>query len=256
VEKTPLIYTPNMIPNDKQNKLILTYIYICEFYDSGLKYHCQRHSNNNKPQFTDQEVMTVYLFTVDQQRYFSIKEIYTFAKEYLADWFPKLPSYQAFNNRINNLCNAFKILSEQIIENFLPNDCNLDVSLTDSFPIITCKGRNRTAKVAPEITAKGYCSTKDMYYQGVKIHALAFRRSGSIPFPESLFFSSADVNDLTAFKEAFGDALGNRTVYGDKSYGDKEFFSEKETSQNFTILTPIKLVKGKTETIRQREKNL
>jgi hypothetical protein len=62
-------------------------------------------------------------------------------------------------------------------------------------------------KVAPEFTAKGYCSTKNMYYQGMKLHALVWRRPGSIPFPESIFFSSADVNDLTAFKEAFGETL-------------------------------------------------
>jgi len=31
-------------------------------------------------------------------------------------------------------------------------------------PIITCAGKNKVGKVAAEITSKGYCSTKNMYY--------------------------------------------------------------------------------------------
>jgi hypothetical protein len=198
--------------------------------------------------------MTVYLFTTDRQRYFSCKEIHTFAKEYMLDWFPKLPSYQAFNNRINNLWSAFKVLAERIIGDFLPADCDPDISLTDSFPIMTCKGRNRTGKVATELTSKGYCSTKEMYYHGMKLHALNYRRPHRIPFPESLIVTSAEVNDLTAFKQAFGESLFNRTVYGDKSFSDREYFAEKEVSNNFTMLTPVKLVKGEPENIRQRER--
>ncbi len=35
-------------------------------------------------------------------------------------------------------------------------------------PIVTCKGKNREGKVAMEITSKGYCSTKNMYYYGIE----------------------------------------------------------------------------------------
>ena len=35
-------------------------------------------------------------------------------------------------------------------------------------PIITCCGRNRTGKVARDIADKGYCSTKNLYYHGLK----------------------------------------------------------------------------------------
>lgn len=72
-------------------------MYICDVYNNSLKPHCQRFSNNSAPVFTDEEVITVYLFCGSYQRYFSIKEIHTFAKEYLLSWFPKLPSYQTFN---------------------------------------------------------------------------------------------------------------------------------------------------------------
>ncbi|MFO7658438.1 MAG: transposase, partial [Bacteroidales bacterium] len=32
-------------------------MYICDIYDSELKFSCQRFSNNNQPEFTDQEVL-------------------------------------------------------------------------------------------------------------------------------------------------------------------------------------------------------
>jgi hypothetical protein len=69
----------------------------------------------------------------------------------------------------------------------MPADCDKEISLVDSLPIITCAGRNR--KVVPEITSKGYCSTKNMYYQELELHALTSRREGKILFPDSLMFT-------------------------------------------------------------------
>lgn len=44
-------------------------MYICDVYESSLKF------------YTNQELLTV-------QRYFSINEIHTFTKAYLLSWFP------------------------------------------------------------------------------------------------------------------------------------------------------------------------
>jgi len=242
-----------MIPNDKKSKLVSIYQYVSDLHDSEWKYVCQRYSNNAKPEFTDQEIMTIYLFTTSQQRYYTIKEIYTFAKEYLLSWFPKLPSYQQFNNRLNRLSGAIQQLSSNLTRTFIPEGCDLGVSLVDSLPIVTCKGRNRSGKVALEIADKGYCSTKNMFYHGMKLHALAFRRKGGIPFPEYLTCTPASVNDLEAFKSAFGDNLIDRVVFGDKSYRDKDYFQEKEATNNLTMLTPHKNVKGESDVIRMRE---
>lgn len=33
-------------------------MYICDVYESSLKFYCQRFSNNNHPIFTDQELLT------------------------------------------------------------------------------------------------------------------------------------------------------------------------------------------------------
>ena len=244
-----------MTSKRKELKLIKIYMYICDLYDSELKYYCHRQSNNNNPVFSDQEIMTIYLFAGHCQKYFQITDIHSFAKEYLFSWFPKLPSYQAFNNRLNMLSEAFKVLSQRLTSSSIPQDCNLDISLVDSFPIITCAGRNRVGKVATEITNKGFCSTKNQYYYGLKLHALAFRRPKRIPFPESLIFTGAGENDLTAFKQIWGDNISNRTIFGDKIYSDFEYFSDqKKQKQNIEMLTPVKTIKGQSEQEKQRNK--
>ena len=48
-------------------------MYICDIYQSSLKFYCQRFSNNATPIFTDQELLTVYLFCGAYQRYFQSK---------------------------------------------------------------------------------------------------------------------------------------------------------------------------------------
>jgi hypothetical protein len=61
-----------MIPREKEFKLIVIYMYICDLYDNELKFYCHRYSNNANPAFTDQEIMTIYLFTGYCQKYFRI----------------------------------------------------------------------------------------------------------------------------------------------------------------------------------------
>ena len=243
-----------MISKDKASKFVFIYLYISNLYDKELKFYCQRFSNNAKPKFTDIEILTTYLFVVSEQRYTQVKEVYNFIKDYWLDWFPDLPTYQAYNARLNNLVPAWQHLLEHLFVWFIPEDCDLNISLVDSFPVVTCKGRNRTAKVAREITDKGYCSTKNMHYYGLKLHNLGFRRKGTIPFPEMLAFSPASANDYKIFAQEFDPYLADRTVFANKIYMDDEFFTHREQSQNYQILTPVKLVKGEPDCIRQREK--
>lgn len=241
-----------MIPEVKKLKLVALYFYICHMYDSELKYICKRFSNNDQPAFTDQEVLTIYLFVMHAEQRFKVKQIYNFASEYLRSWFPLLPSYEAFDMRINRLGEALKHLATQILSGNCPESCHFDVSLLDSLPIITCSGK-RTARVAKEITDKGYCSTKSMYYYGLKLHALAYHHPDHLPFPESIVVTPASENDLNVYKQNWSD-IANRFFYGDKIYNDNEFFKKVVESKNSVMLTPIKAVKNQAECIKHRDK--
>ena len=233
-----------MIRKDKEDKLIEVYLYVCQEYETNLQFYCQRFSNNDQPEFTDQEIMTIYLFVINQEQRFKIKQIYQFAQEYLFTWFPKLPSYSAFNNRLNQLSEAFRHLTGLLFDQFKPTDCSENESLLDSLPIITCSGK-RSGKVAPEITAKGYCSTKSMFYYGLKLHSLAFRRNNQLPFPEQLLITPASENDLNVFKQAWG-SIENRTFYGDKIYLNEEYFALVQNNHNSVMLTPVKGIKNQS----------
>lgn len=57
-----------MIHQTLATKLIKIYDYICKKYESSLKFHCERFSNNCRPEFTDEEVLTIYLFTVYEEK--------------------------------------------------------------------------------------------------------------------------------------------------------------------------------------------
>jgi hypothetical protein len=241
-----------MIPKVKELKLIAIYLHICNLYNTELKYSCARFSNNFNPEFTDQEVLTIYLFSMHIEQRFKINQIYEYADGYLRSWFPRLPSYVAFNMRVNRLSETFKILAINLIENYQPSDCLKDKSLLDSLPIITCSGK-RNGKVAREITDKGFCSTKGIFYYGLKLHALGYVRPNKLPFPEQLQLTPASENDLNVFKQAWS-AIENRTFFGDKIYNDHDYFENTFRVKHSIMLTPIKGVKGQSEVIKMREK--
>ena len=243
--------TFNMTPKDKDAKLIKIYFFICDKFEE-LHYYCERFSNNKEPEFTDQEVMTLYLYVMYHQGHTKIKDIHRFACEYLRDWFPKLVSYQAFNNRLNRLSGAFNRLVDILRRDSIPDDCIFDQSLLDSMPIVTCSGR-RLGKVAPELTDKGRCPSKGMYYYGMKLHALGFRRLGKLPYPQEILFTPASVNDINVYKQAWAQ-MKNRTFFGDKIYMDHQLNQQIMIEHNSEMYTPVKAVKGMADVIKKRDK--
>ena len=140
-----------------ENQLIQLYLLVCQIYDnqSSLKY--QRLSNF-KPRFTDQELVTVYLFGHLNGLY-QKKAIYRLTRNYWAAWFPALPSYQAFSNRLNNLESSFQIISRQLLKALATGQTTEVDHLVDSFPIMLAKsGFARRASVAREFASIGYCA--------------------------------------------------------------------------------------------------
>ena len=80
-----------------------------------------------------------------------------------------------FHYRLNRMAGAVTELSSLLLGMFKPSDCQEDTVIVDSMPIITCCGRSRTGKVARDIADKGYCSTKNLYYHGLKLHMVGYR---------------------------------------------------------------------------------
>ena len=67
-----------MILKYKATRLLRIYLYICDMNEQCLKCHCQKYSNNSKPLFSDEEILTIYLFVKYELKYTHIKGIHNF----------------------------------------------------------------------------------------------------------------------------------------------------------------------------------
>jgi hypothetical protein len=207
-------------------------------------------SNNYSPLFTDQEVITMYLFGIMQRR-FTVKDSYAYIVNHWLDWFPNLPSYQAYNKRLNDLYWQFEVIARELMSSLSYKDCSPDVSLADCLPIILSK-RPYQAKVALQVADKGSnpmsshrhvrCSTKNLYYHGLKLHFLGADTYKALPRAQYMGFSQASANDLTVLKPILSQLKACKVI-GDKIYACQAF-NQQVSSQQVEILTPVKLKKG------------
>lgn len=213
----------------------------------------QRQSNNFRPKFTDEECITVYLWGIAQRR-FEQKAIYTYVKNHLNDWFPDLPSYQAFSRRLGMLAPAFQRLAEVWMKQLNAHEQTELAFVVDSCPIILAKQRRSShAKVARDVCSKSYCSSRNEWYYGVKLHAFAMRHTGRLATPCCLILSSADENDLTAAKQIMDNhrPIENGILYADKAYCDEEWKTYLAKEFSVEIRTPRK--KKKYDTLRSED---
>jgi hypothetical protein len=226
----------------KHLQLIKLYCAVCYHYNSALVTQAQRCSNNFCPKFTDEECITTYIWGLHNQK-FEVKACYEFIKDYYGDWFPDLPSYQAYNNRICFLSDAFKMLASILLcEVGLDRD-HSDF-LNDSIPIVVAGSkRSGRAKTAGELCNKGYCASKDMWYYGVKLHTFAQCNYKKMPTPALMTVSKASEHDLPIAKELLSDVV-NINFFGDCAFIDKEWQTYMLVEKNVKIFTPIKLKKG------------
>jgi hypothetical protein len=115
--------------------------------------------------------------------------------------------------------------------------------LMDSFPVALAKqGHRFKAKVAPELAASGFCSTKKLYYYGVRVHVVGRAQAGTLPRPEYIGVTGAHAHDGKIFDQ-IRPALTNNVLYGDKAY-QRPDAEEIHRTQNLTVLTPVKKQKG------------
>jgi len=233
-------------------QLIALYYHICECYDTQLRWCCQRHSHNSlEPAFSDEELLTIYIYVMLFEEKYKIKAIWRHAAVYLQTWFPTLPSYQAFNARLNRLADAFPSLVEYFLSK-TDTDTAQEINLVDSLPIMLCSAK-RKAKVARDLSDKGYCSTKGMHYYGVKLHVIAKQVPQALPTPEFVGVTPASTHDLTAVRPILPQLAG-RALFGDKIYADKPLNEYLQQYQDTVIYTPVKLIKGQSELERKRKK--
>lgn len=235
-----------------ENQLIQLYLLVCQIYDSQSCLKYQRFSNF-KPRFSDQELITVYLFGHLNGLY-QKKAIYCFTRNYWAAWFPALPSYQAFNRRLNLLEQAFHSIGAGLLKRLDGKRAAELDHLIDSMPVMLASGSfSRRACVARDVANQGYCAAKRLHFHGVRLHFIASRRAGRLPLPKQIWLREAAAHDLTSIKErrVF---LPDSTVFGDKAFCDAALKLEFK-KQNTEFLVPKKKPKGKELKPFEKEQN-
>ena len=128
--------------------------FICSSADAGpprLHAVAQRQSNNSDPEFTDEEVLTIYLFGLIRKRE-TIKDIHEYAEDHFSGWFPDLPSYAGYLRRLNRLSAVFAPLTQAAVAEIGNEEVVETLRIADSFPVMMAKEKRSTqAKVASEI---------------------------------------------------------------------------------------------------------
>jgi Transposase DDE domain len=228
-----------------EQQLIRLYLHVCRAYDTQPDLKFQRLSNF-RPRFTDEELLTIYLFG-HMQGFYQQRRIYDYTRRHWRAWFPALPSYQAFNRRLNQLAPAFEHLITASLASQVAELAPHADRLIDSLPISLAKWpRSGAARIARDVASQGYSATKRSYYYGVKLHTVALRRTNRLPLPAFLHLSRASEHDLTVLRQLNPD-LGTGVLFGDKAYADEE--TKRELRERGThLMTPYKRKRNEPET--------
>lgn len=223
---------------DWEAQLISIFVYICQCFKKGLFINGERLSPNNKPEFDDCELLAVYVWGL-VQGHDTKDKIYQYTKQHLADWFPKIPGYKAFVARLNRISVILPDIMDELINKQVFMEKKIFERVIDSMPIIIAKSpRSGAARVASEFANKGYNSSKETYYYGVKLHILGILSTNHLPLMEYMTITPASVHDLNVLKDIAEDLYDTR-VYADKAFVDEDV-TEQLSGQGTSLITPIK----------------
>lgn len=159
------------------------------------------------------------------------RQIYDYFSNHWRAWFPSLPAYQSFNQRLSNLSVAFELLITELLLTKAWQIQSSDDRLIDSVPVMLAQGKRASrASVARDLADTGFCASKQQYYRGVKLHLIAARRIACLPLPEKLHLSQASQHDLAALQELSPRLPEGAGLFADKAYFDsvsEKFFKEQ-----------------------------
>lgn len=230
-----------------ENQLIEIYLFVCQVYDTSSATCYQRLSNNREPEFTDQELITIWFFA-HLEGCFEKKKMHRLIEKYWREWFPLLPSYQTFVLRLNRLEPTFQtfgvVLSGALAAQHTPEYDHL----VDSLPVMLAQhGHSYRARVGREIADIGFCAAKKTRFHGLRLHLIAQRRTNRLPLPSQVWLCAASHHDSKAFIEQQPE-VPTTELFGDLAYPTPEIISHLK-AQHARLVTPQKKPKGKELTM-------
>jgi hypothetical protein len=226
-----------------ENLLIDIYLFVCRVYDTSPATCYQRLSNNREPDFTDQELVTIWLFA-HLEGCFEKKKMHRLIRNYWREWFPRLPGYQTFVLRLNRLEPTFQTLGAVLSGTLAARRTPEFDHLVDSLPVMLARhGHSYRARVGREVADAGFCAAKKTRFHGVRLHCIAQRRANQLPLPAQVWLCAASHHDSKAFIEERPE-VPTTELFGDLAYPTPEIISHLRAQQT-RLTAPIKKPKGK-----------
>lgn len=226
-----------------ENTLIEIYLFVCQIYDNFSDTCFQRSSNNREPEFTDQELITIYLFAHLNDKYRK-KQMHSFIKHYWSGWFPLLPGYQTFCYRLNKLESSFQTLGDVLLKSLSVKTSFESDTIIDSMPVMLVQqGHSYSARVAREVADVGFCAAKKTRFYGVRLHFIARRKNSALPVSDKVFLCAGSIHDSKALLEQ-PVYLPNASLFGNLAFSSKllrHWFAGQKTQ----LLTAKKKPKDK-----------
>jgi hypothetical protein len=225
-----------------ENQLIQIYLLVCQVYDTSSDTCFQRLSNNSNPAFTDQELLTIWLFA-HLNGLFQKKQMLRFIQNYWSDWFPHLPGYQTFVLRLNQLEATFQTFGRVFSESLATGETPFIDRIVDSLPVMLAQhGHSYRARVAREVADVGYCAAKKTRFHGVRLHVLAQHRAGQLPTPSQVWLCEASHHDSKAFSGQSPEVPATH-LFGDLAYPTPVIITHLK-EQGSQLIAPRKKPKG------------
>jgi len=229
---------------DRDSLLIWLYIEVTDCYNqSELPFFTARFSNNNKPFFTDAELLACATFT-EVIGHKNKKDGYHYLKSHYSNWFPCLPCYEIYIRKLNKFGNAIRYIYSVIVHKY--GTINKQHALIDTEPIEVCQPQHsQHAKAAQPFVTKGYCAAKKKYYIGAKLQVVAQARDNKLPFPLEFALATASFHDLEIAKATLPySGFEQVKLYADLAYKDNQFQLDLFEEKGIQIVTPVKKKKG------------
>ena len=169
--------------------------------------------------------------------------MHEFIQNYWSDWFPRLPGYQTFVFRLNQLEASFQTFGS-VLSQFLATAEIPEIDqIVDSMPVMLAQhGHSYRARVARDIADAGYCAAKKTRFHGVRLHVLAQRKSGHLPTPAQVWLCQGSFHDSKAF---LGQSvqLPQSELFGDLAYPRPQIIAHLK-EQHSRLVAPRKKPKG------------
>lgn len=202
-----------------QHHLVQCYVFVDDYLKTHPHLARWRRSNNNDPDFSDAEVITLALmqglFRTD-----TLKRTYQLVADNAGAAFPTLPGYKQWIRRLNRLTALIGHLVRAAAVRAL-TDCWSRLYVVDALPVPLChRLRHGRVRLLSEDGAY-FGKTAKGWFFGYKLHALIHQATGIVL---TALLTPGNWDDRRAVR-ALALSTGGGILLGDEGYRGKETFA-------------------------------